>query len=146
MKIYTQYVISIIPRDVSEEVLETLHKNLNARLEKYANSIKLFDVVEDVSNIDDIFEDGFAAYRHTLDVDFTDEELIQIKNNLEDLIDDEQFLCESAFLTYMQEKHGVSAALENIMYEEMDKLNLRLGGSLIFMVEFYCGYAYVIRA
>lgn len=146
MKIYTQYVISIIPRDVSEEVLEALRKNLNTRLEKYANSIKPFDVVEDVSNIDDIFEEGFAAYRHTLDVDFINEELIYIKRSLEDLIDDEQFLCESAFLTYMQEKCSVSAALENIMYEEMDKLNLQLGGSLIFMVEFYCGYAYVIRA
>jgi hypothetical protein len=65
-----------------------------------------------------------------------------VKRSLEDLIDDEQILCESAFLTYMQEKCGVSAALENIMHEEMDKLNLRLGGSLIFMVEFCCGYAY----
>lgn len=145
MKIYTQYVISIIPRDVSEEILETLRKNLNSRLEKYANSIKPFDVVEDVSNVDDIFEDGFAAYRHTLDVDFTNEELIYVKRSLEDLIDNEQFLCESAFLTYMQEKYSVSTALENIVYEEMDKLNLQLG-SLIFMVEFYCGYAYVIRA
>lgn len=145
MKIYTQYVISVIPRDVSEEVLETLRKNLNSRLEKYANSIKPFDVVEDVSNIDDIVEEGFAAYRHTLDVDFTNEELIYIKRSLEDLIDDEQFLCESAFLTYMQEKCSVSAALENIMYEEMDKLDIQ-PGSLIFMVEFCCGYAYAIRA
>lgn len=145
MKIYTQYVISIVPRDVSEEVLETLRKNLNTRLEKYANSIKPFDVVEDVSNIDNIFEEGFAAYRHTLDVDFSNEELVQIKRSLEDLIDDEQFLCESAFLTYMQEKCSVSAALENIMYEEMDKLNIQTG-SLRFMVEFYCGYAYVLRA
>lgn len=144
MKIHTQYVISIIPRDVSEEVLEALHKNVNSRLEKFANSIKPFDVVEDPSNVNDIFEEGFAAYRHTLDVDFTNEDLIQIKHSLEDLIDDEQFLCESAFLTYMQEKYGVSAALENIVYEEIDKLNIQTG-SLIFMVEFYCGYAYVIR-
>lgn len=145
MKIYTQYVITIIPRDVSEEILETLRKNVNSRLEKFANSIKPFDVVEDPSNVNDIFEEGFAAYRHTLDVDFTNEDLIYLKHSLEDLIDDEQFLCESVFLTYMQEKCGVSAALENIMYEEMDKLNMQ-PGSLIFMVEFYCGYAYVIRA
>ena len=145
MKIYTQYVITIIPRDVSEEILETLRKNLNTRLEKYANLIKPFDVVEDPSNVDDIFEEGFAAYRHTLDVDFTNEDLIQIKRSLEDLIADGEFLCESAFLTYMREKYDVSTALEDLMYEEMDKLNIQTG-SLRFMVEFYCGYAYVLRA
>lgn len=145
MKIYTQYVITIIPRDVSEEILETLRKNVNNRLEKFANSIKPFDVVEDPSNVDDIFEEGFAAYRHTLDVDFTNEDLIQIKRSLEDLIADEEFLCESAFLTYMREKYDVSTALEDLMYEEMDNLNIQTG-SLRFMVEFYCGYAYVLRA
>lgn len=145
MKIYTQYVISIIPRDIDEEILETLRKNVNSRLEKYANSIKPFDVVEDPSNVDDIFEEGFAAYRHTLDVDFTNEDLIHIKHNLEDLVADEDFLCESAFLTYMREKYDVTSALENLVYEEMDKLNIQ-AGSLRFMVEFYCGYAYVLGA